>query len=266
MTSTGLLAPLAHAGEGATWQALLTLLALGLVLVVVLVAFRVLTVDEPGDLILPLAGTAVLASLSGATSTVLSDWVGWAFPIGVVALITLLAVALSPLELSPTSPVLWGAVVVGTIAALVLQGPITRAWHPTTVGLDNAQLDDLAVDITRPEDGATVPSGTIELVVEATGGSLGEGFVETGAPADPEELVGLTITIVSLETGANESFEGDPVEECTDGCDAATYEVPLEEPGEWTIFVEAKTADTRAFTAPGGTSGTPTDSVTVTVE
>ena len=35
MTHAVLLAPLAHAGEGATWQALLTLLALGLVAVVV---------------------------------------------------------------------------------------------------------------------------------------------------------------------------------------------------------------------------------------
>ena len=266
MTTGGLLLPLAHAGEGATWQALLTLLALGLVLVVVLAAFRVVTVDEPGDLILPLAGTAVLASLSGATSTVLSDWVGWAFPIGVVALVTLLVVALSALELSPTSPVLWGAVVVATIAGILLQGPITRAWHPTTVGLDNVLLDDLAVEITRPEDGTTVPTGTVELVVDAAGGTLGDGFVESGAPADPEEQVGVTITVVSLETGDNESFEGDPVEDCADGCTTATYEVPLDEPGEWTIFIEAKTADARAFTAADGTSGTPTDSVTVTVE
>ena len=233
-----LVLPLAHAGEGATWQALLTLLALGLVVVVLLVAFRVVTLEEPGDLILPLAGTAVLASLSGATSEVLSDWVGWAFPIGVVALL-----------------------------AVVLQGPIVRAWHPTEVGLDNALLDDLAISIEQPADGATLTTGPVEVVVEARGGTLGDGFDTTAAPpGDPEELVGLTITVVNLDTGANDSVAGDPVEDCADGCDTATYEVTIDEPGEWTIFVEAKTADVRAFTRTDGSSGTPTANVTVTVE
>lgn len=268
MSPSGVTLPLAHGGEGATWQALLTLLAFGLLVVVVLVAFGVLTIDEPGDLILPLAGTAVLASLSGATSNVLSDWVGWAFPVGVIALVVLLVAASTPLHLSWASPLLWGAVVVGAVGAVVLQGPIVRAWHPTTVGQDNALLDDLAVEIVQPEPEATIPAGTFELAVRATGGTLGEGFVESGtsAPSDPEDQVGLTITVVSLETGENDSFVGDPVEDCADGCDQATYEVTIDEPGEWSVFVEAKTADTRAFTRTDGSSGTPTASVAVTVE
>lgn len=268
MTATGPLLPLAHAGEGATWQALLTLLALGLVVVVVLTLFGVVTIDEPGDLILPLAGVAVLASLSGATSTVLSDWVGWAFPVGVVLLVALVVASLTALDLSPTSPLLWGAVVVAAAGAVVLQGPIVRAWHPTDVGLANALLDDLTVEIVSPEPEATVPTGTIEVVVEASGGTLGEGFVGAGGsvPADPEEQVGVTLTVVSLESGENTSQVGDPVEDCSAGCDRATYEVTIDEPGRWTIFVEAKTADTRAFTTTNGSSGTPTASVTVTAE
>jgi hypothetical protein len=268
VTMAGLVLPLAHAGEGATWQALLTLLALGLLVVAVLALFGVVTIEEPGDLILPLAGVAVLASLSGATSTVLSDWVGWAFPVGVVVLVALVLTSLTALDLSPTSPLLWGTVVLAVVGAVVLQGPIVRAWHPTDVGLANALLDDLAVEILAPEPEATVPTGTVEVVVEASGGTLGEGFVDAAGtvPEDPEEQVGLTLTVVSLESGENTSQVGDPVEDCSDGCDRATYEVTIDEPGQWTIFVEAKTADTRAFTTTSGSSGTPTASVTVTAE
>lgn len=263
---TQVVLPLAHAGEGATWQALLTLLSFGLVAVVVLAAFRVVPLDEPGDLILPLAGAAVLASLSGATSEVLSDMVGWAFPLGVVALVALVVAALTPLDLSLTSPLLIGAVAVGAAGALVLQGPITRAWHPTEVGLENALLDDLVVEIVEPEDGATLSAGTFDLVVEASGGSLGDGFVEGSAPADPEEQVGLTITLSPRTTGETTSLVGDPVEDCSAGCQTATYPVTIDEPGEWDVFIEAKTADVRAFTRTDGSSGTPTSRVTITIE
>lgn len=263
---TQVVLPLAHAGEGATWQALLALLSFGLVAVVVLVAFRVITVDEPGDLILPLAGAAVLASLSGATSEILSDTVGWAFPIGVVALGALVVAALTPLELSLTSPLLIGAVVAGAVGALALQGPITRAWHPTEVGRANALLDDLAVEIVEPDDGTTLSAGTFDLVVEATGGSLGDGFVDAGAPADPEEQVGLTITLAPRDAGETTAAVGHPTEDCSSGCDRATYSVTIDEPGEWDVFVEAKTADVRAFTRTDGSRGAPTDRITLTVE
>ena len=124
------------------------------------------------------------------------------------------------------------------IGALVFQTPITRAWHPTTVGLDNALLDDLAVEIVQPEDGTTISPGTVELVVEASGGTLGEGFVADAAsagdaPADPEERVGLTITVVALDTGENTATVGVPIEDCAAGCESgATSEVPpFDQPG-----------------------------------
>lgn len=259
--------PLAHAGEGATWQALLTLLSLGLVVVLALAVAGVLTLEEPGDLILPLAGTAVLASLSGATSSVLSDWVGWAFPLGVVALVALVLAATSPLRLGLASPLTAVAVVVGAGAALALQGPITRAWHPQEIGLASAAIDDLQVEVVEPADGATVDTGPVDIVVRASGGSLGEGFVDEGeGPDDPEEQVGVTITLVPLASGQGSSQVGDPQQDCTDGCDEATYTVEIPEPGEWTIFVEAKTADARSFTRASGSSGAPTARVTVEAE
>lgn len=254
---THVVLPLAHAGEGATWQALLALLSFGLIAVVVLVAFRLVTVDEPGDLILPLAGAAVLASLSGATSELLSDTVGWAFPLGVVALVALGVAATTSLELSATSPLLPATVVVGAVAALVLQGPIVRAWHPAET-LQVAPVDDLEVAIASPSDGASVPAGTIEVVVEATGGTLGDGPVEdAAAPQDPEERVVINLTA----SAATASIQmGDPLEDCSAGCDQATYEVTIEEPGEWDLYVQALTATRQPFAV------TPSDRVTVTVE
>lgn len=259
MTTMGVVPPLAHAGEGATWQALLTLLALGLLIVVVLVAFGILTVDEPGDLILPLAGAAVLASLSGATSTVLSDWVGWAFPVGVVALVALLVASMTPLDLAWASPLLWGAVVVGVVGAVVLQGPIARAWHPKEV-LQGVAVEDLEVQITSPSDGAAVERGAVGVTVEATGGTLGSAPVDAAeTPADPEEAVVLLLSASSPTAGSATQLV-EPQEDCVEGCGQATFQVTLDELGEWTIYVEALTADRQRFTV------TPTDSVTVTVQ
>lgn len=258
---------LAHAGAGATWQALLTLLSLGLVVVFLLAVADVVTLDEPGDLILPLAGTAVLASLSGATSSVLSDWVGWAFPLGVTALLALVAATASPLRLGVATPLVVVAVVVGVGASLLLQGPLTRAWHPQQIGPPAAAIDDLQVEIVEPADGGTVSTGPVDVVVRATGGSLGEGFVdEAEAPADPEEQVGVTITLVPLESGQGSSQVGDPQEDCSTGCEQATYTVEIPEPGEWTVYVEAKAADRRSFTRASGASGAPTTRVTVQAE
>lgn len=264
----GVVLPLAHAGEGATWQALLTLLSLGLLVVLVLAVAGVLTLDEPGDLILPLAGTAVLASLSGATSSVLSDWVGWAFPLGVVALLALVVAAASPLRLGLASPLTAVAVVIGVGAALFLQAPITRAWHPQEIGPPSAPIDDLALEIVEPADGATVPAGqAIDLVVRATGGTLGEGFVdEDQAPDDPEEQVAVTVSLVPLSSGQNSSSVGDPQQDCSAGCEEATYTIELPEAGEWTIYVEARAADGRSFTRASGASGAPTTRVDVEAE
>ena len=263
----GIVLPLAHAGAGATWQALLTLLSLGLAVVVILVLTRVVAIDEPGELVLPLAGVAVLAGFSGALGNILSDWVGWAFPIGVVALVVLLVHAVTSLPLTATSPLTVVAVAAALVGAYTLQGPIVRAWHPVTVGLASAPLDDLTVEIVQPAGDTTVAPGPVPVTVSVTGGSLGEAFSTTGALAqDPEELVGITLTAVSRETGESTSVAGDPQGTCSDGCESATFEIPINGPGEWTIFVEAKTSDARSFVSTEQSTGQVADSVTVTAE
>ena len=93
------LAPLAHAGEGAGWQALVTVLAAGVAVVFVLVAVGRITLDEPGDLILPLAGVAIVSSLAPMLSDTLSDAVTWTLPAGAVLLVGLLLAAFTRLDL-----------------------------------------------------------------------------------------------------------------------------------------------------------------------
>ena len=258
--------PLAHAGAGAAWQALLTLVSLGVAVVAVLVVARVIRLDSPGDLVLPLAGTAVLASLTGTVSNVLSDWVGWAFPLGVVALAAVLLWATTSLSSAPTSPVTISLAVLAAVAATLLQGPIVRAWHPVQIGPPAAARDDLQVKITAPADGARVATGDVPVTVAVTGGTIGNGF-SPGQPLadDPEQLVGITLTAVSDTTGESTAVAGMSAADCTGGCDIATFEVPLATPGDWTIFIEAKTSDARSFT--GGTAtGAVTDRVTVMAE
>ncbi|MBY5163490.1 hypothetical protein [Salsipaludibacter albus] len=235
---------LAHAGAGATWQALLVLASFGLVAVFLLAVFGVLTLDEPGDLVLPLAGSAVLASLSGATSDFLSDWVGWWFPLGVAALVAVVLAATTRLELSPTSPLAIATVVLGLVASFTLHTAIEDAWHPTGSGI-GARWEDATLELVSPTDGDTVPIGPLDVVVRIEGGSIGQGpnDLRTG---DPEEA-GIVQVFVdgSLVTGA----DGAPlrqVENCTTGCTEATYPIELDR-GVHVVSLEFLTSSGESF-------------------
>jgi hypothetical protein len=261
---------LAHAGEGATWQALLTLLAMGLAGVVLLTVFGAVRIGEPGDLVLPLAGTAVLASLSGATSEVLSDWVGWWFPIGVVALLALVVAATTPLDLTLRTPLFYGAVAIAVMAAFVLHTTIERAWHPLPAPMAAAApVGRLEVTIVAPEDRATVPAGEIELVVAVTGGTIGDGFLPDaervdGAVGDPQELVVVRIFLDGLQV-LNGTAPVAPVEACGGGCAEATYRLEVT-PGEHSLLVDVMTADGRVFEIALGGDNPTSDRVLVTAE
>ena len=237
---------LAHAGEGATWQALLTLLSLGLVVVFVLVLVGRLRMQQPDDLVLPLAGVAILASLSGAVSNTLSDWVGWAFPIGVVVLIALALAALTKASIGWTTPLTIGTVVVAAIAATTLYTPIIRAWHPVTFASD----ENIGVTIVEPSDGDTVTAGTVDVVVTV----LGDWKI--GVPNASGERLG----VMRIFLDGFETERIDPAENCTAGCSAATYPVEIEEPGEVRLQVEFVALDGTQFVS------TTFDSVTLTVE
>jgi hypothetical protein len=244
---------LAHAGPGSTWQAAVVVASVALALCVALAATGRLLVREPGDLLVPLAGSAILASLGPLGHTWLSDAVGWAIPLGVVALLVLLLGALTPLEVAPASPLVLGAVALAAVTMVMLYRPLTIALHPPP---DMLPLrDDSEVRIVTPDDGTTVGTGDLPVTVEVTGGSIGPVTSDLeDLTLDPEEAGSLAVFV-----------DGDrvPVEwdGCTvsDPCRSVDITVPVAA-GERRITVE--------FVRGDGTPFAPTvvDRITVTAE
>lgn len=133
---------LAHAGEGASWQALLTVLAAGMLVLFVLALVGRLQLDGPGDLTLPIASVAVIGSLAPVAGDPVSDAAPWAVPAGVVLLVALVVAAVTRRALTPGSPLAIGAVVTAVAASLALAPFLVDAWYPdgaaTTAGGDAA--------------------------------------------------------------------------------------------------------------------------------
>lgn len=125
---TGLL--LAHAGEGATWQALLTVISVGLLVLFVMAIVGRLELTTLGDLTLPLAFVAVVASLAPVAGDVMSDAAPWAVPAGAVLLVTLVYVAATGRRLAPTSPLVIGAIALALVLSLALAPTLVDAWYP----------------------------------------------------------------------------------------------------------------------------------------
>lgn len=191
---TGLPLFVAHGGPGSTWQALVTAFAVGLLVVVALTVAGRIRVTSADDLVLPLAAVAVLSSLAPLADYWLSDWIGWAFPMGLAMLAGLLLAAFTALELTLRSPLTWAVTAVAVLGAAVLYGPITRAWHPPVDYLPLA--DDAQVQILVPEEGAQIEAGTFEVSVAVTGGSIGPGNAAlVDLSPDPEEAGGLAVSL-----------------------------------------------------------------------
>jgi hypothetical protein len=228
---------LAHAGAGATWQSLLVVVALGLTVVVLLAVLGKVTLEQPDDLVLPLAGVAIVSSLAPLGSYWLSDWIGWAFPLGVVMLATVLLTALTSVELTPSSPVTYGALALGVASAAVLYAPITRAWHPPPDFLPLAE--DVEVAITAPGDGDEVPAGTVEVTVTVTDGSVQPDLVALDQlPDDPEEAGYLAVAV------DGEVVRAAFAEDCTvdTPCTEVTFPVTVA-PGDRRLVVEFRRGD-----------------------
>lgn len=247
-----LLPLLGHAGAGATWQALLVLASFGIIAVFLLAVAGRLTLDEPGDLVLPLAASAVLASLSGATAGWLSDWVGWWFPFGVAALVAVVVAASTSLSLGVTSPLAIGAVVVGVVAAFTLHTTIEGAWHPTGSGV-GARWTDASLALVSPTEGDTVEVGTVDIVVAVTGGTIGPGPAAAGADSEEGGIVRVFVDGRLITAADGEAMV--PSENCAGGCVQATYPVDLTL-GVHVISLEFLTADGQSFDTPAGQSPT----------
>jgi hypothetical protein len=228
---------LAHAGPGATWQALLVVISLGCALLVALAALGVMKVRSFDDLILPLAGVAIASSLAPLGGEWLSDWIGWAFPLGIAMLAALLLAALTSLQLTLTSPLTWGAVAVGAVAAWLQYVPLTIAWHPAPDLLPLA--DDSEITILSPTDGEVLDGPVVTIEVTVTGGSIGPGGVPLEQlPSDPEEAG----TIAVFVDGQRVNVALDQTCTVSEPCTSVSFTLELPQ-GEHDLIVEFTRGD-----------------------
>jgi hypothetical protein len=224
---------------------MVTVVALGLALVVVLAAFDRLELQAPGDLVLPLAGVAILSSLAPLGDVWLSDWIGWAFPVGVVAFLSLLLAALTPLRLATDGVLLYVATGVAAVGALVLYQPLTLAWHPPPDYLPDPGSTEVA--IVDPEEGDQLPAGETTVRVWVVDGTVGPGRVPfDDLPWDPAEQGVLEVTV------AGERVEVDLDQECPEAnpCSEVTFPVELPEGEDVGLQVEFLRGDGMPF-SPG---------------
>lgn len=251
-TLSPLLSPLiAHAGPGSTWQAMIVVAGVVLAGVVLVAGIGRISIEGPDDLLVPLAGAAIASSLGVIGHVVVSDGIGWGLPLAVVSLLTMLLAAFTRLDIRLPGPLPMGAIALAIVACVALYQPLTIALHPPPDILPLA--DDSSVSIVAPADGATVPSGDVEVVVEVAGGSIGPGGVPLEAlPDDPEEAGTLAVAIEQVHDDDTPSqqrlVEVDYDETCTvdDPCERVTFTVPVE-PGTWELTVDFNRGDGTAL-------------------
>jgi hypothetical protein len=232
---------LAHAGPGSTWQAMVVVA--GIVLTGFLVAAGIGRIDvaSADDLVLPLATTAIVSSLGTVAAELVSDGIGWALPLAVVALLTLVLAALTDLDVRFPSPLPMGAIALAAVSAVVLYGPLTIALHPPAELLPLS--DDSGIVIVEPSDGATLGERPVEVVVEVTGGSIGPGRVPLDELSDdPEEAGTLSVALEEVRSDTTTQRELVEVvyrETCTvaQPCDRVSFEVDPP-PGTYELTVE----------------------------
>jgi hypothetical protein len=238
---------LAHAGPGSTWQAMIVVAAVVLAGTVVLAATGRLTITAIDDLVAPFAVAVIASSVGLLAHERLSDAIGWALPVGIVAVGALLLAALTPLELRLPAPLAMGAVALALVGAVVLYAPLTVALHPPAELLPLA--DDAEVAIVEPAAGEAVPGPTVEVVVAVAGGTIGPGGLAIGdLPADPEEAGDLAVAVAEVRadgtTAPQERVAVTYEEACTVTSPCSQVRMPLTlEPGTWRVTVEFTRGD-----------------------
>lgn len=221
---------------------MVTVVALGLALVVVLAALDRLELQRPGDLVLPLAGVAILSSLAPLGDVWLSDWIGWAFPVGVVSLVALLLAAFTPLRLATDSVLPYATAGLAVLAALVLYQPLMVAWHPPPDYLPDPGGTEIA--IVEPEEGDRVAAGRSTVHVRVVDGSVGEERVAfEELPWDPTERGTLEVVV------GGERVEVELDQDCpeTAPCREVSFPVELPEGRDVGLQVEFLRGDGMPF-------------------
>lgn len=237
----------AHAGAGSSWQAMIVVS--GVVLAGFLVAAAVgrVRLERPDDLVLPLAATAVASSLGALADQWLSDGVGWGLPLAAVSLVALLLAAFTDLDVRLPAPLPMGAGALAVVSAIALAQPLTVALHPDADLLPLS--DDAQVVIAEPAEGDTVEAGSVTVVVETPGGSLGPGLVALeDLGDDPEEAGVLSVVIeqVGDDGSATERRILEPSYDrsctLTEPCDRVAFSASVD-PGTHRLTVELMRGD-----------------------
>lgn len=218
------------------------MVALALALVTVLAALDRLELRSPGDLVLPLAAVAILSSLAPLGDELLSDWIGWAFPVGTVALVALLLAAFTPLRLTTDGVLPYAAAGLAVVGALVLHQPLTVAWHPPLDRLPDPGGAEVAV--LEPAEGEQLEPGEADVRVRVVEGSVGGGRVPfEDVPADPTE--GGTLEVIV----GGERVDVELDQDCprSDPCREVSFPVELPEGEEVGLQVELLRGDGMPF-------------------
>lgn len=232
---------LAHAGPGSTWQAAVVVAAVVLAVCVILAVVGRLSLSGPRDLVVPLAVSAIAASLGPLADDWLSDAIGWGLPLAVVCLVALAVGALTPLELTPASPLTLGTLALAAVSMYLLASPLTIALHPPVDLLPLAE--DVEVTIVTPEDGADVPAGAVDVTIEVTGGGIGPEVTPLEElPTDPEEAGSLQIFV----DGNPQDVSWDDACTVADPCSRVDVEVQVPA-GESQLTVEFVRGDGAPF-------------------
>lgn len=235
---------LAHAGAGATWQALVVVAAAGFSVVFIgAVAGRV-QLSSGDDLILPVAAVAIVSSIAPAFSESLSDAVTWAMPAGAVVLVAILLAAFTRLHLTRRSALTWGTVGLAAVLAVALRPTLTNSLHPADADL-LPQGDDVELEVVDPADGAVAAGGALEVTYRLTGGTLLPAEHDDPTEHGPAEHGRLRLLVDGLPV------EGEVLDTCTvaEPCREVTYALNLER-GERRIVAEFVTQDELPFTPP----------------
>ena len=170
---------------------------------------------------------------------------GWSFPVGVIALTSLLLAAFTPLRLATNGGLLYVAAALAVVGAIVLYRPLTLAWHPPAELLP--EPGDTEVALLDPLDGDERDAGTTTVAVRVVDGSVGPGRVPfEDLPWNPSEQGVLEATV------AGERLEVEPHQTCTEStpCAEVTFDVTLPAGDAVGLQVEFLRGDGMPFSTP----------------
>lgn len=246
---TPLVPLLAHIGSpNNPWIGVMTVSALVLLVVFALVAAGRVQLQEPGDLLLPLATTVLVAGLAGSLGDLINDQGPWAVPAGLVALVALLVGASRGVEFRWGQRRTWGVTGVAVVAAVALYNPLNNLWFPTDAsGEPLPTLQDAQVTATVTEPLGDGDSLAVRVTLD--GATFGDTITAT-RPADPETRLVPRFQVGSVYLTPPVPPECATAEDCT----TADFELTLPTGFVTTLpeslVVELLTADGLPFAPP----------------